>query len=125
MQEKKGAFTKNAPFYDGFYVGGYNFSRRGSYPLLGFDRDEILGEEVAVAGIRYRRRIYKPPLGFVKSAYVTTFFNSAVDGFLYKNGLYGGGIGLALQTVLGPMHITWGFGEEGRAHFYFTFGPEF
>ena len=46
----------DAPFYDRFYVGGYSFSQKGSYPLLGFDRDEILSDQVAVLGIQYRRR---------------------------------------------------------------------
>jgi len=115
----------DAPFYDRFYVGGYSFSQKGSYPLLGFDRDEILSDQVAVLGIQYRHRIYNPSLGFVKSAYLTTFLNTGVDQFLGGTGLHGAGIGLALNTMLGPLRITGGFGNGGRTHFYLTFGPEF
>ena len=115
----------DAPFYDRFYVGGYSFSQKGSYPLLGFDRDEILSDQVAVLGIQYRHRIYNPSLGFVKSAYLTTFLNTGVDQFLEGTGLHGAGVGLALNTMLGPLRITGGFGNGGRTHFYLTFGPEF
>jgi NTE family protein len=115
----------DAPFYDRFYVGGYSFSKKGSYPFLGYDRDEILSDQVAVLGIQYRHRIYNPSLGFVKSAYLTTFLNTGVDQFLDSKGLHGAGIGLALNTMLGPLRITGGFGNGGRTHFYLTFGPEF
>jgi NTE family protein len=119
-------FAENdAPFYDRFYVGGYSFSKKGSYPQLGFDRDEILSDQVAVLGIQYRHRIYNPSLGFVKSAYLTTFLNTGVDQFLEGTGLHGAGVGLALNTMLGPLRITGGFGNGGRTHFYLTFGPEF
>lgn len=115
----------DAPLYEGFYLGGYGFSTKGSYPLPGYDRDEILSEEVGVLGIQYRQRIYNAPLGFIKSAYLTTIFNSYIDGFLSEKGFFGGGIGLAVNTILGPIRMTGGFGDAGRAFFYFTIGPEF
>jgi hypothetical protein len=38
---------------------------------------------------------------------------------------HGGGLGFALDTLIGPMHIAGGWGERGRFNFYLTLGPAF
>ena len=47
-----------------------------------------------------------------KSPYEVQYFN-------------GGGIGIALDTMIGPIRATGGWGEGGRFRFYFTAGPQF
>jgi hypothetical protein len=39
--------------------------------------------------------------------------------------LHGGGLGLALDTMVGQMRAAGGWSEAGRLHFYVTIGPTF
>jgi NTE family protein len=118
------------PLYDMFFAGGYSQSSRSSESFLGFGTDEIAARQMAIAGLTYYHRIFTRPLSVLKQGYLTATYNSGVFSeqgsppynFHNLNGL---GAGLALDTRVGPLRMTLGWGESGRAHFYMSFGPSF
>ncbi len=120
----------SVPFYDRFYLGGYTFSEGGSRHLLGFKTDELIAAQMAILGASYRRLIYNQPLGFVKRAYLKGFYNAVyfserLQSPYQFNLLNGAGIGLALDTMIGPIRITGGWGEGGRFNFHLSVGPAY
>jgi NTE family protein len=118
------------PFYDLFFLGGYNFSEGGPQRLLGFNRDELAASRMAVAGADFRRLVFSQPLGFASRGYATFFYNAVIfseclEAPYHSQVLQGAGIGFALDTMLGPMRIAGGWGEGGRLKFYLSLGPSF
>ena len=118
------------PFYDAFFVGGYNFSEGGPQILLGFNRDEIAASRMAIARADFRRLLFSQPLSFVRRGYATLFYNGIVfsdrlEAPYHSQALHGAGIGFALDTMLGPLRIAGGWGEGGRSKFYLSLGPGF
>jgi NTE family protein len=119
-----------APFFDLFFLGGYSFSQIASRQFLGLERDELAVRQMAVVGASYRCLLFSRPLSFFKDAYLTGIYNGAFHSdrasspyaFEFMNGA---GLGLALDTMLGPVHIAWGWAEGRRANFYVSFGPSF
>ena len=119
-----------APFYDLFYVGGHSFSERASEQFLGLDRDELLVRQMGLFSVSYRRQIINKPLSFVKRGFLTGTYNGLLSSTNQASPyefdmLHGGGIGLVLDTMIGPMRAAGGWGESGRLHFYITIGPAF
>ena len=126
-----GAFSRGAlPFYERFYVGGFSFSEGGARQLVGFDREELAANQAVIAGASLTRRVFSRPLSFARRGFVSLHYNAAgisqqpepTSPLTFFNGA---GLELALDTVLGPMRIAGGWGEEGRFKFYFSFGPAF
>jgi NTE family protein len=118
------------PFYDLFYVGGYSFSERASRPFLGLDRDELLARQIGVFSASYRRQILNKPLGFIKRGFLTGTYNGVLSSTRQASPydfdlLHGMGVGLALDTMVGPMRAAGGWSEAGRLHFYISIGPSF
>jgi NTE family protein len=118
------------PFYDLFYIGGYSFSERASRRFLGLDYDELRVNQMAVLGAGYRHQIFSRPLSFVKRGFLTGVYNGIFSSTRQKTPynfdlLNGVGVGLALDTMIGPFRATGGWGEGGRFHFDISIGPAF
>jgi NTE family protein len=118
------------PFYDLFFVGGYSLSGLASRQFLGLEHDEFPANQMAIVGASYRRQIFFHPLGIVRQGFITGTYN----GLFYSNRqsspyqfdyLNGAGIGLAFDTMLGPVRTAVGWSEGGRSNFYISFGPAF
>jgi NTE family protein len=124
-------FTRGpVPFYDRFFTGGYSFSERASRQFLGLERDEIRSSQRIILGASYRRQIFSGALGFVKRGYLLGAYNklwySDLEAPPYQfRHIDGGGLGLALNTLFGPMRVMGGWSNGGRLHFYITIGPRF
>jgi len=118
------------PFYNLFFVGGHSFTDLASRQLLGLRRDEFRMRQMAIARVGYRREVFARPLNLVKRGYLTAAYNGAFLGertsppydFRYFNGV---GVGLAADTMVGPLHLQVGWGEGGRLNFHISFGPGF
>ncbi|MBN2338867.1 MAG: hypothetical protein JXP48_10040, partial [Acidobacteria bacterium] len=126
-----GAYSDGeVPFYDLFFVGGHSFADAASRHFLGLRRDEFRVRQMAVVGVGYRRQVFARPLNLVKRGYLTATYNGAFLGertsapydFRYFNGI---GVGLAADTMIGPLHVQTGWGEGGRLNFHLSFGPRF
>jgi NTE family protein len=118
------------PFFDLFFIGGHSFSQLASRPFLGLGRDELAVRQMAVLGASYQRLLFSRSLSFIRSGYITGIYNGAFHtdrasspyDFDFLNGA---GLGLALDTMLGPIHISGGWAEGHRGNFYISFGPSF
>jgi NTE family protein len=118
------------PFYDHFYVGGYSFAEQASKQFLGLDRDEIRANQIIALSASYRREIFSDCLGFVNRGYLIGTYNGLMystrqDAPYQFDYLHGAGIGLALNTLFGPIRLMGGWAEGGRMHFYISIGPRF
>ncbi len=120
----------DVPFFDLFYIGGRSFSGGASRPFMGLEHDEFAVRHAALMGASYRRQIFSNPLSFIKRGFLEGTYNglffshrqSSPYEVRYFNG---GGLGLALDTMLGPLRFAGGWGEGGRLNLYFSFGPDF
>jgi NTE family protein len=118
------------PFFDRFYIGGYSFSYMASRQFLGLERDELPVNQMAIISASYRRQLFSSPLKFVRRGFLTGIYNGIYYStrtsdpyeFSYLNGA---GIGLALDTMIGPVRLSGGWAEGGRTRLYFSFGPSF
>jgi NTE family protein len=118
------------PFYDRFYLGGFNFSEGASRQFLGYERDELLARQMGLAAVGFRRELFARPVSFAKRVFLTGFYNASAisqrESSPYEFALYHGvGVGLAIDTVLGPARLTGAWGESGRFNFSLSLGPGF
>jgi NTE family protein len=118
------------PFYDLYFIGGYSFSEKAARQFLGLIRDEIPARQVGIAGASFRRQLFSRPLSFLKRGYLTGIYNGGFfsdrEASPYNFGfMNGAGIGLAFDTMLGPIRATGGWAEGGRFNFYLSIGPGF
>jgi NTE family protein len=118
------------PFYDRFFIGGYSFSQLASRQFVGLRRDEVTPNQAAIIGGSYRRELFSHSFSIVRKGYLTGMYNamfhSSGETSPYNFDLIqGGGVGLALETLLGPIRAAGGWAEGGRWNFYISFGPSF
>lgn len=119
-----------APFYDLYFVGGYSFSEKAARQFMGLTRDEIPARQMAIAGASFRWQLFSHPLGFLKRGFLTGLYNAGLFSdreespynFDFMNGA---GVGLAFDTLLGPVRLTGGWAEGGRFNCYLSLGPAF
>jgi NTE family protein len=120
----------SVPFYDLFFIGGYYPSEFSSRPFLGLERDELTARQMALFGASYRHQIFSTPFSLAKRGFLTGIYNGVYSSLNqtrpYNSKLFNGaGIGMAFETILGPIRATGGWGEGGRFNFYLSFGPSF
>jgi NTE family protein len=126
-----GGYTRgNVPFYDRFFIGGYSFLEIASRQFPGLRRDELAVRQMGILGAGYRRQLFSNPLTFVRRGFLTGsyggVFSSTRSSSPYKFDLMSGvGIGLALETLVGPFRVSGGWAGGGRFNYYISFGPSF
>jgi NTE family protein len=126
-----GGYTRgNVPFYDLFYIGGYSFSESASRRFPGLRHDELAVRQMGIFGAGYSRQLFSNPLTFVRRGFLTGTYNGVFSSTRmtspYNFDLMSGvGIGLELETLVGPFRISGGWAEGGRFNFYISFGPTF
>jgi NTE family protein len=118
------------PFYDRFFIGGYSFSQLASRQFVGLRRDEFTPNQVALIGGSYRRELFSHSFSIVRKGYLTGIYNAMFHSSRETSPynfdlLQGGAIGVALETLLGPIRATGGWAEGGRWNFSISFGPSF
>lgn len=118
------------PFYDLFYVGGYSFSQLASRQFLGLERDELTARQIAIMGASYRRLLLERSFSFIRRGYAIGTYNVVFSSSRQSSPynfelLHGAGIGVALDTMFGPVRATFGWAEGGRVNAYFAVGPSF
>ncbi len=101
-----------------------------SRQFLGLERDEFTVNQMAIVSGIYRRQIFSRFLSFIRKGYVTGIYNGMFFSNRQKSPynfdlLNGAGIGVSLDTMLGPVRATGGWGEGGRWNIYVSLGPSF
>jgi NTE family protein len=119
------------PAFERAYLGGYGFSDTDSYRFVGYERDEFAVPNMAIGGVAYRRQLFARPLGFIGKGYLFAEYNLArMDRAgsvisAYGRTVHGGAIGLALDSMIGPIRLAVGIGEAGKPKFYLSLGLSF
>jgi NTE family protein len=132
INAKLGYSRGSVPFYDLFFIGGYSSAQipMASRQFIGFRRDEITARQMVILGGSYRRQLFSHALSFIRSGYLMGIYNGAFFSNRSKSPynfelLNGAGVGIALDTMLGPVRATGGWGDGGRWNFYISLGPSF
>ena len=101
--------------FNQFRVGGQN-------SLRGYRDDQFRGNRMFLATLEYRFPLFKKVQGIV-----FTDWGGAWDSHFFPKGgdIYGSiGVGVALNTPLGPFRLDYGRGKQG-GRFHFTIGGGF
>ncbi|MBR4695101.1 MAG: BamA/TamA family outer membrane protein, partial [Selenomonadaceae bacterium] len=97
------------------HISEFNqFKVGGQDTLRGYRDDQYRGDYMFMGTIEYRFPLVKRIQGAI-----FTDWGSAWDGKLFPDTLHGSiGVGLALNTPLGPLRLDYGRGpKRGRVHF--------
>jgi outer membrane protein insertion porin family len=116
-----GSLSGSVPFFEQYFVGG-------AETLRGFKEDRFWGKNMLLASTEYRF-----PLGSSLTGVVFTDYGDAwgapadyliipdLDNYTQHEsfkGNLGYGVGIRVQTPIGPLRLDYGFSNEGsRAHF--------
>jgi outer membrane protein assembly factor BamA len=122
-------FRSELPSYREFLLGG-------RYSFIGYKAEEVRGKSIATLGLEYRYKFFELPAPIGKGIYATLLGNignawRSLDDLVAEienseyNPRYGGSIGLAMSTFLGPVTVDFALGDEGRRVFYFNIGTLF
>ncbi len=110
----------DAPHQNMFRLGGLT-------QLSGLQQNEIKGQHAALLSAIFYRRLadFKLlPLYAGLSAEYGNVFKRRGD-IDFTNGIVSGSVFLGLDTILGPIHLSFGLTEGGRENFYFILGQSF
>lgn len=112
-----GLLGEDAPPYR-YYIGGNNLNLINNFkPFLGLNLGEFAATRFAYGQMYLQRR-------FFKNQYLSLIGNAAFFKNAFEKGerlIYGAGISYGLDTVLGPIELTYGYCNEGGA-LYFNLG---
>jgi len=118
------------PFHDMFFTGGRSFSQAASIPFMGLKRDELPVRQMAIVSASYRRLLFTRVFSFIRRGYITGTYNGMYSSIRQKQPyefsyLNGAGLGVDLDTILGPVRASGGWAEGGRFSFHISVGPSF
>ncbi len=118
------ALNLGAGYADGDLPLSQRFSMGGSDTLRGFEDDQFRGNSMVKATLEYRFPIVKKVQGvlFTDNGYAwDKRFEDDFDFGLWKTSY---GVGLRINSPLGPVKLDYGYGNDG-GKFHFSFGGQF
>ncbi len=118
------ALNLGAGYADGDMPLSQRFSMGGSDTLRGYEDDQFRGNSMLKATLEYRFPIVKKVQGvlFTDNGYAwDNRFEDEFDFGLIKNSF---GVGLRINSPLGPVKLDYGYGDDG-GKFHFSFGGQF
>jgi NTE family protein len=116
------------PYQEQFGIGGADFLL--GYPLPGYYRREFVGANELGASATYRWMIAEYQLKAVKAVYLAFTGGAANvwnarDDMSLRDLRKGASIGLHTDTVIGPVRLDVGAGEDSRYLVYFSAGFDY
>ena len=118
------ALNLGAGYASGNMPLSQRFTMGGSDTLRGYEDDQFRGNSMLKATLEYRFPIVKKVQGvlFTDNGYAwDKRHEDAFDLGLIKNSY---GLGLRINSPLGPVKLDYGYGEDG-GKFHFSFGGQF
>lgn len=118
------ALNLGAGYADGDMPLSQRFSMGGSDTLRGYEDDQFRGNSMLKATLEYRFPIVKKVQGvlFTDNGYAwDKRHEDEFDLGLIKNSF---GVGLRINSPLGPVKLDYGYGDDG-GKFHFSFGGQF
>ena len=117
------SFGGELPPYDEFRMGGLS-------SFLGLAPGQLRGHYLGIASLGYRYRITRLPPSLGDGVYAITRCDVGnvwedSDDIATDDLLIGGGAGVAVDTIPGPMYVAYGRAEGGFDRIYFTIGARF
>ncbi len=112
------SFDSDPPFSQSVFMGGFE-------GMWGYAYQEFMGQDLARFQLIYRYRLTNA-LYLRLAGNLGGIWDSLQQARRNWNQVYwGGGVGLGLETPLGPLELALGFGEVGRVNAYLSFGNDF
>ncbi|HTG00152.1 MAG TPA: patatin-like phospholipase family protein [Nitrospirota bacterium] len=116
------------PYVDQYGIGGADYVL--GIPLFGYQRREFTGNDEMGFGIAWRWKVRDYQLNAVKAVYLNVAAQAAnvwdrrrdISVTDLRNGA---GVGLHADTLIGPMRLDFGVGEQRRYDVYFSAGFDF
>lgn len=115
-----------AGYIDGDVSYGNLFDLGGSNTLRGYEDDQFKGKKMYAATLEYRFPIAKKVQGVVFTDMGSTWGldRGSIPWYADDNSLnFSAGVGLRLQTPIGPIRLDYGHGDRNK--FHFSFGTQF
>ena len=102
------------------------FALGGSNTLRGYEDDQFKGKKMYAATLEYRFPIAKKVQGvlFTDGGSTWGIDNGQIPWYEDDDGFqWSCGVGLRLQTPIGPIRLDYGHGDKNK--FHFSFGTQF
>lgn len=113
-------------YIDGDVAYGNLFDLGGSNTLRGYEDDQFKGKKMYAATLEYRFPIAKKVQGvlFTDAGSIWGLDNGKIPWYDDDDSLnWSVGVGLRLQTPIGPIRLDYGHGDQNK--FHFSFGTQF
>jgi len=118
------AFMVCAGFADGTMPLSQRFSVGGSDSLRGYKDDQFKGNSMLRSTLEYRVPLMKKVQGVLFTDAGYAWDKNTEDAFDIGLMKYSYGVGLRINSPLGPLRLDYGIGEDG-GRFHFSFGGQF
>lgn len=118
------ALNLGAGYADGDMPLSQRFSMGGSDTLRGYEDDQFRGNSMLKATLEYRFPIVKKVQGVLFTDNGYAWDKRHEDDFDFGLIKSSYGVGLRINSPLGPVKLDYGYGEDG-GKFHFSFGGQF
>ena len=118
------AFMVGAGYADGSMPLSQRFSVGGSDSLRGYKDDQFKGNSMLRSTLEYRVPLMKKVQGVLFTDAGYAWDKDTEDAFDIGLMKYSYGVGLRINSPLGPLRLDYGIGEDG-GRFHFSFGGQF
>lgn len=118
------ALNLGAGYADGDMPLSQRFSMGGSDTLRGYEDDQFRGNSMVKATLEYRFPIVKKVQGVLFTDNGYAWDKRHEDDFDFGLIKSSYGVGMRINSPLGPVKLDYGYGEDG-GKFHFSFGGQF